>query len=218
MSLQFSDAYTTGFHGADGSANQLMFRAAIPFMMLERPNIFRITVPYNTSSLSGADGFGDITVFDLATFSYSWGRLGVGVVASLPTGTKGLSAEKWTAGPAVGFVNSSSKQFNWGLFAQTLFSYAGDANAPDVGIINLQPIFTYPLGRGRSLSLGNSALIYDTRKSRWASLLLGVNYGFIVPLAGQKWRPNFEVDYDFRDASGNQEWVIRAGITLLLPT
>ncbi len=34
---------------------------------------------------------------------------------------------------------------------------------------------------------------------------------------GHKWRPNVEVDYDFRNVSGNQEWVLRAGIALLLP-
>ena len=82
-----------------------------------------------------------------------------------------------TAGPALGFVNSSSKQYNWGLFAQTFFSFAGKSSAENVGLINVQPIFSYQLGEGRTLALGNSALVYDTENSRWASLLLGVNYG-----------------------------------------
>jgi hypothetical protein len=56
--------------------------------------------------------------------------------------------------------------------------------ATDVGIINLQLIFSYQLGGGRSLSLGNSALIYDTETARWALLNLGVNYGQIVTFAG----------------------------------
>jgi hypothetical protein len=100
---------------------------------------------------------------------------------------------------------------------QSFFSFAGKSSAPDVGIINLQPIFSYQLGGGRSLSLGNSALLYDTEKSRWASLLLGVNYGQVVTWSGHKWRPNVELDYDFRDLFGNQRWVVRAGISLLLP-
>jgi transposase len=29
---------------------------------------------------------------------------------------------------------------------------------------------------------------------------------------------NFEVNYDFRDDVGNQQWVVRAGVALLLPT
>ena len=150
-------------------------------------------------------------------FGAPWGRWGAGVSGPLPTGEDGLSFDKWTAGPAAGFVNSANKGINWGLFAQTFFSFASTDSAPDVGIINLQPIFSYQLGGGRSLSLGNSALIYDTEKSGWTSLLLGVNYGHVVSFWGQKWRPNFEVDYDFKDDFGNPRWVIRAGIALLIP-
>jgi hypothetical protein len=218
MSFQLNDWYTANFHGIDDSLNQVVFRAAIPFGLGSTNHIFRITQPYVTTSPSGATGFADTTIFDLVVFGAPWGRWGVGISGTLPTGQDGLTTDKWTAGPALGFVNSSSKQYNWGLFAQTFFSYAGKDSAPNVGLMNLQPIFSYQLGDGRSLSLGNSALVYDTEKSRWASLNLGVNYGQVVGFAGHKWRPNVEVDYDFKDDYGNPKWTIRAGIVLLLPT
>jgi hypothetical protein len=60
--------------------------------------------------------------------------------------------------------------------------------------------------------------VYDTTKSRWASLALGVNYGQVISLWGQKWRPNVEVDYDFQDRTGNPKFTLRAGFALLLPT
>jgi hypothetical protein len=216
MSFQLNDWYTADFHGLDDTANQVVFRAVIPFSLGGTQNIFRVTQPYATSSPAGS-GLVDTTVFNLTVFNQPWGRWGLGVSGTVPTGRTGLSTEKWTAGPAAGFVNSSSKQFNWGLFMQTFFSFAGKASAPDVGLINIQPIFSYQLGGGRSLSLGNSALVYDTERSRWASLLLSVNYGQVVTFWGHKWRPNFEVGYDFKDDVGNQQWVIRAGIALLLP-
>jgi hypothetical protein len=50
------------------------------------------------------------------------------------------------------------------------------------------------------------------------SLNLGVNYGQVVSFTGHKWRPNVEVDHDFKDDYGNPKWTIRAGIVLLLPT
>ncbi len=218
MSFQFYDWYTADSHGSNDSANQLVFRAAIPFTLGDTNQIFRVTQPYVTSTPSGATGFADTTIFDLVVFGADWGRWGVGISGTLPTGQDGLTTDKWTAGPALGFVNSSSKQYNWGLFAQTFFSFAGKDSAQSVGLINLQPIYSYQLGEGRSLSLGNSALVYDTHNSRWASLLVGVNYGQVVSFWGQKWRPNFEVDYDFKDDFGNQRWVVRAGIALLLPT
>lgn len=205
MSFQLNDWYTASLHDAGGTGNQVVFRSAIPWEGFGHPNIFRITLPFFTNTPAGRTGAGDTTVFNLTVFNESWGRWGVGVAGSLPTARDGLGFDKWTAGPAFGFVNSSNRQYNWGLFAQTFFSFAGDEDADDVGIINLQPIFSYQLGGGRSLSLGNSALIYDTEKSRWASLMLGVNYGQVVTWAGHKWRPNVEIDYDFRDTRGNPQ-------------
>lgn len=218
MSFQFYDWYTPTYHGTDDSSNQLVFRAAIPFDMLGLPNIFRVTLPYVTSSPTGESGLGDTQVFNLTVFGAPWGRWGAGISGSVPTGHDGLSSEKWALGPAIGFVNASNKGVNFGLFAQTFFSFAGDDSAPDVGIVNLQPILSYQLGGGRSLSLGNSALVYDTAKSRWASLTLGVNYGQVVSLWGQKWRPNVEVDYDFQHRTGNPKVTLRAGFALLLPS
>ncbi len=217
MSFQLNDWYTANFHGIDDTANQVVFRAAIPFGLGSTQHIFRVTQPYVTSSPAGITGITDTTVFDLMVFNQPWGRWGVGIAGTLPTGRDGLTTDKWTAGPAAGFVNSSNKQYNWGLFTQTFFSFAGKDNARDVGLINIQPIYSYQLGGGRSMSLGNSALVYDTENSRWSSLQLGVNYGQVVSFGGHKWRPNFEVDYDFKDDPGNPKWIFRLGIALLVP-
>ncbi|MBK6864219.1 MAG: hypothetical protein IPG91_11920 [Ideonella sp.] len=217
MSFQLNDWYTARLHGADGSANQIVLRAAIPFTLLRMNHIFRVTQGYATSSPSGRTGLVDTGIFDLVTFNQPWGRWGIGIAGTAPSGANGLSTEKWTAGPALGFVNSSAKIYNWGLFAQTFFSFAGSGSAPDVRLVNLQPIFGYQLGEGRSISLGNSALVYDFDKSDWSSLMLSANYGQVVSFWGHKWRPNVEAGYDFNNDLGNQRWVFRAGITLLLP-
>jgi len=218
MSFQLNDWYTANLHGTSGSINQVVFRTAIPFAFADTNHIFRLTQPYVTSSPSGTTGFTDTTIFDLMVFNEKWGRWGVGVSGTLPTGQEGLTTDKWTAGPALGFVNSSEKQFNWGLFTQTFFSFAGKGNAPAVGLANIQPIYSYQLGEGRSVGLGNSALVYDFERSRWSSLMLSLNYGQVVSFWGHKWRPNVEAGYDFNNDFGNQRWVVRAAIVLLLPT
>jgi hypothetical protein len=216
MSFQLNDAYVADYHGLDDTSNQLTFRAAIPFNVGATKHIFRVTQPYQTSGPSGG-GWVDTTVFDLMVFDQSWGRWGVGVTGTLPTGSDGLTTDKWTAGPAIGFVNSAHGPINFGLFLQSFFSFAGKNSAPDVGLLNLQPILSYQLGGGRSLSLGNSALVYDIERSGWTSLFTSINYGQVVSFWGHKWRPNAELGYDFKDSPGNPKWVIRAGITLLLP-
>jgi hypothetical protein len=216
MSFQLSDAYVADYHGLDDTSNQLTLRAAIPFDVGATKHIFRVTQPYQTSGPSGG-GWVDTTLFDLMVLDQPWGRWGVGIAGTLPTGASGLTTDQWTAGPALGFVNSSMNGLNWGLFMQSFFSFAGKSSAPDVGIVNFQPILGYQLGGGRSISLGNSAIIYDTERSRWTSLLASINYGQVVSFWGNRWRPNVEVGYDFRDDVGNPKWVIRAGIALLLP-
>lgn len=84
-------------------------------------------------------------------------------------GVDGL-ANKDALGPQAGFVNGTAPGMNRGLFTQTCFSFAGNSAASDVGAINLQPIGSHQLGAGPSISLGKSAFVCDTRKSRWASL------------------------------------------------
>jgi hypothetical protein len=218
MSFQLNDWYTANFHDTDGHANQVVFRAVLPWQGLGFRHILRVTQPFVTSG-PGPSGITDTTVFDMATFDERWGRWGAGLVVLLPTGRDGLSAEKWAVGPALGFVNSKSfPGWNAGLFLQSFFSVAGDDDAPRVGVVNVQPILSHQLGGGRSLSLGSSQLVYDTARSRWASLQFGLNYAQIVGAFGHKWRPNVEAGYEFRDLAGNPKWTIRAGLTLLLPT
>jgi hypothetical protein len=217
MSLQLADWYTASSHGNDATANQLVFRAAIPFALFGTQNIFRVTQPAITSSWRCGTGLGDTQVLNLTVFGAAWGRWGVGLAGSLPTGQDGRGTDQWTLGPAAGFVNATNKTGSFGLFVQSFFSVAGDSSKPAVGIVNLQPIASLQLGGGRSLSLGNSALVYDTRNSRWASLALGLNYGQVVGFWGNQWRPNVELDHDFQDRTGNPKTILRAGIALLLP-
>jgi len=216
MSFQLTDAYVASYHGVDDTSNQLIFRAAIPFDLGSTKHIFRVTQPYATSSRAG-NGLVDTTIFDLMVFDQPWGRWGAGISGTLPTGSDGLSSDQWTAGPALGFVNSSTKPVSWGLFMQSFFSFAGKDAAGDVRLLNFQPIVSYQLGGGRSFSLGNSAIVYDLEKSRWASLLASLSYGQVVSFGGHKWRPTIEVGYDFKDDPGNPKWLLRAAISLLLP-
>lgn len=216
MSFSLNDWYTASRHGADGTINQTVLRAVLPFTTGGLHHIFRVTQPFVTHS-PGTTGMADTTVFDLVVFNEAWGRWGVGVAGSLPTGRSGLTSDKWSFGPSIGFVNNSLKTQSFGLFMQSYFSVAGRDEAARVGVINLQPIFSHQLGGGRSLSLGSSQLVYDTANSRWSSLQLGLNYGQVLSAWGHKWRPSIEADYDFRDLRGNPRWTLRAAVTLLLP-
>jgi hypothetical protein len=161
MAFQLQNSYSPSVANTDGaSQNFVQFRAAIPFKLGGLQNIFRVTLPYFTATPSGNIGFSDMVVFDLVTFDRSWGRFGVGAVALLPTGTDGLSAEKWAIGPAAGFTAKSGKLL-WGAFNQNVFTIAGDNDMPDVNSSILQPIATIGLGNGWSTGLSEMSITYD---------------------------------------------------------
>ncbi len=93
MSFQFKTFYSPNLYNSTGSRNIAQFRAAIPFTVAGINNIARLTLPYVTQNATGPSGIGDMTLFDLAAFNRPWGRFGVGVVALLPTGANGISAQ-----------------------------------------------------------------------------------------------------------------------------
>ncbi len=174
MAFQLQDSYSPSvFNTGGASQNFVQFRAAIPFELGGVQNIFRVTLPYFTDTPSGKTGLSDMVLFNLVTFDRDWGRFGLGVDGLVPTGADGLSAEKWGIGPAAGFTAKTSRLL-WGAFNQNLFSFAGDADMPDVNISILQPIATLGLGNGWSTGLSEMSVTYDWDQGDWVSLPLGV--------------------------------------------
>lgn len=216
MSFQVNDWYVPSLYGSDDSANQVVLRTALPLTFWGANHILRLTQPFATSGPAGS-GAGDLTVFDVMVFDAAWGRWALGFAGQLPTGAARLTSDRWSIGPAAGFVNARTRGTSWGVFVQSYFSVAGRDSAPQLGIVNIQPVFSHQLGGGRSVSLGASQLVWDTEASRWSSLQLGVNYGQVVHAWGHAWRPNVEIDREFRDLTGNPKWTLRLGVTLLLP-
>ncbi len=216
MSFQFQDFYVPNLYNSDGTQNTLQFRAAIPFTIGSVNNIARLTLPYVTTNAADNSGLGDATLFNLAAFDRSWGRFGVGVVALLPTGADGISAEKWGVGPALGFV----AQRPWGLaglFNQNIFTVAGDEGRPDVNLSTLQPIINYPLGDGWSVGTSDMAFAYDWDQNKFTSLPLGIKVSKLAKV-GQlpvQWQLSYERNF-YDDGTGPRDTI---GLTakLLVP-
>ncbi|WP_172297409.1 hypothetical protein [Pseudoruegeria sp. HB172150] len=198
--IQLQDFYTYNYHNdEDATKNLLQFRAAIPFQLGGVDNIFRVTLPYVTESPSGRTGWSDATIFNLATFEQPWGRFGVGAVALLPTGSDGLSAEKWGIGPAAGFIASADWGL-WGVFNQNIFTVGGDESMPDVNISIIQPIVNVSLGNGWSLGTSDMSITYDWEADQWSSLPLGVAINKLQPIGDTPVQFTLAYEHNFADA------------------
>jgi hypothetical protein len=196
--LQIADWYDANYHLSDADNNSLLIRIGKPFKTGNINHIFRASVPVITDSPQDDSGLADSTIFDLMVFDKSWGRWGVGAVALLPTGTDKLSAEKWAAGPAIGFTASDEKLL-WGVFNQNLFTVAGDSNREDINMSSFQPIVSYSLGNGLSVGASEIQWTYDWTNSRWSKLPLGVKLAKLVHFGKLPVQLSAQYEYNFVD-------------------
>lgn len=217
MAFQVADWYQASLYDKDGSINQAMFRAVIPFTVGSVDNLFRFTEQDTTEAYNNKLGGNDPEIVYLAGTRVPWGRWGIGAVLETPTGSAELTSNKWSVGPSAGIVDMRAPGIRWGVFLREYSSFAGTETAKKVGIVNLQPIYDLSLGGGRSLSLGETEAVYDTATGKWKSLQVGLKFGQVFTIADHKWKATAEADYNFQDSSGNAIWTLRVGMVLLVP-
>ena len=186
----------------------LKFQPVLPFKAWGVANILRMTLPYEVSG-PGNGGLGDVTFFDMAVFGRSWGRLGVGVVASFASSASNPPSHA-SAGPAIGFVAPVSRKLSVGLFNQNLF-------ANGIGISQLQPIVAYQLGHGWSLSAGDLQFVYDWERNAFVSLPVGFQVGKVQRVGGQPLRFAVNPQYNFKDLPGADRFKTVLTVSLLVP-
>jgi hypothetical protein len=216
MNFQLQDYYSPSVNLTGGAAqNFVQLRTAIPFRLGGTQNIFRATLPVFTDTPSGATGISDTVLFDLVTFDEAWGRWGVGVVGLVPTGETGLSAEKWAAGPAIGFTMPKGRLLV-GVFNQNLFSFAGDDDARDVNVTILQPIVNWSLGGGWSVGASEMNVTWDWEESGWSSLPLGAKLNKLVRIGGHPVQVSVSYEHNFADDFAVPRDLYGVGVKLLL--
>ena len=190
----------------DGFA--VRFQPVVPFKAWGVSNILRMTVPFQVSG-PARSGLGDVTIFDLVILPQSWGRLGIGAVASLVQAEKEADGH-FAGGPAIGVVVPVSRKLNLGLFNQNLF---GDG----VSVSQIQPIAAYQLGGGWSLSLGDLQWPYDWDRGEFVSMPIGLQLGKVQRVAGQPMRFSVNPQYDMKDLPGASRFKVVFTVQLILP-
>ena len=195
----------------------MLLRSAVPFSIGSLKHIARGTLPIVTESPSGENGLGDLVLFDLLAFDASWGRWGAGVVGLFPPASdEKLGAEKWTAGPAMGFV-ARNQRLIWGIFNQNLFSFAGNSDQGDVNVSILQPIINYSLPDKWSIGVSEMNITYDWEKSSWTNLPLRVKVNMLVTFNTVPVMFSVAYEYNFQDDYVSPEWTMNFTLKFLFP-
>lgn len=213
----FQDFYTSRYHGLDDAdGNRLQFRLAIPYTLGSTNNIFRLTLPYVTSSPGDTEGWSDATVFNLTTFDRSWGRFGLGAVALLPVGDDDLTTDRWGLGPAAGFIAQANWGI-WGLFNQNIIDMGGDGDRDPVNVSVLQPIFSVTLNDGWSIGSSDMSFTYDWEQDEFVSIPVGLQLSKLVTFGATPVQLGLSYEYNFYDDGNGPEDVWGFTVKVLSP-
>jgi hypothetical protein len=219
--FQFNADFGGGPDGGVESYN-LKAQAVIPFHLSSEWNVIsRTIVPLaGVSGLPGGDvwGLSDTTQsFYLSPSTPNPNGIvwGIGPSFLIPTATdEAIGSGKWGAGPT-GLILRQSGPLSVGILATQTWSFAGDADRPDVNTTFLQPFMSYALGGGRTVSL-NSETTYDWTAGQWTvPINLSFSKVFHVNNQAMSWMVGGRVYVAKPD--GGPDWGVRAGLTFLFP-
>ena len=140
--------------------------------------------------------------------------IGVGPVFPYPTATEdALGSGKWGIGPTA-VVLRQDGPWTYGILANHVWSFAGDADREDVNSTFLQPFLNYTTKTATTFGL-NTESTYDWERDRWTvpinatvaqlvrigrlpvSFTLGARYYAERPAGGPDWGIRFEVTFLF---------------------
>jgi hypothetical protein len=208
MSFNLIGDARMSYHGEEGGGFEFRVQPVIPFTAFGAQNLFRIIIPYQMSG-PGAEGLKSVSLFDLVLFNESWGRWGVGPVATLSEGVSD-SETRFAIGPAVGAVGPVNDRLQIGVFNQNLIGQ-------DFAISQFQPVIAYQLGDGWALSTGDLQFVYNWDGGNWVNVPFGFEIGLVRSIADQPFRFSVGPQWNLKDVEGVPESKINFRLTMITP-
>jgi hypothetical protein len=208
----------------DGTRYTLRVQPVIPLSISDEWNlIIRPIIPIisqnNVIASQSQFGLSDLQIemfFSPKAVGESGIIWGLGPVFLFPTGTNQyLSTKKWGMGPS-GVILKQSGKWTFGLLANQVWSYAGDATRPKINLTYLQPFMAHVWGKGFTVNVSSETSYDWTGKSWTVPLIAGVSQ--IVPIAGQLISFGFSGMYYLNSPQNGAKWGLRAVATFLFPT
>jgi len=224
VSVPFQMNWENGINPQHQTRFILNIQPVVPFSLTEDWNmIARVITPIVSQPPLFAGGTPTSGVGDvLASFFFSptkgditWG---VGPAISVPsTAQPTLGTEKWSAGPTVVVLKQQSG-WTYGALGFQVWSFAGNANRPDVSQMFLQPFLLYTtkslwtIGVQSESTANWKASAGDTWNVPVNVILSKLSSFGVFPASYQ-----FGGGYFVAKPQNGATWKIRAGLTILLP-
>jgi hypothetical protein len=138
---------------------------------------------------------------------------GVGPVMLYPSGTDGLSADKWGAGPTA-VVLKQRNGWTYGLLANHVWSYAGSGPS-SVSATFLQPFLSYTTKTYTTYGL-NTESTYDWHGDQW-TVPVNLMVAQMLKVGGMPMQLQLGGRIYADKPDGGPDWGIRFAVTFLFP-
>jgi len=236
ISVPIQSNWDFGFGSTHATRYTANIQPVIPFTLDENWNLITRTIVPVISAESpvrgGADqsGLGDIVQsFWLSPKAPTGGGWiwGAGAALLYPTGTDGLSAHSWGAGPTA-LALRQQNGWTYGVLANHLWTYArngghasseaGDASDGSDAEVNatfIQPFVSYTTKTFTTIGL-NTESTYDWSHSQW-TVPLNLSVSQLVKIGGKPVQFSIGGKYYAEKPAGGPEWGMRFTVTLLFP-
>lgn len=216
--------WDTGIGPEDADRSTYVIQPVIPLELNDAWNVIsRTIVPVHIDAESpvagGSDtnGMGDILqsffISPKAPTGGGW-IWGAGPVLSLPTGSDGLTSDKFSIGPTAVALRQQDG-WTYGALVNQLWSVSGDDDTEDVNATFLQPFLSYTLKTHTTLGV-NTESTYNWEAEEWT---VPVNLTLSQLLKVGKQPIQLQLGYrNYVDTpSGGPDWGLRFQVTFLFP-
>lgn len=184
----------------------LIIRTIVPLIHAESP----------IKELDNRGGFGDIVqsfFFSPKALTSDGWIWGAGPVFLYPSGTDGLSARKWGAGPTAVLLKQE-KGWTYGILANHIWSVSGPG-LDDISSTYLQPFLTYTTKTHTTTAL-NTESTYDWENSEW-TVPINLTVAQLLKIGGMPMQFQVGGRYYAAKPDGGPDWGLRFTVTLLFP-
>jgi hypothetical protein len=207
LQLQFQYELFPSYWTTRGSQQEFTLKPIIPFRLLGRQNVLRLTLPYDITTPQNTRGNAAMQTVGLMLFDYWWGRWVVGI----STNSEPLSSshQNFQIGPAAGIVT----RFGRWLSGVLLQNFLG----PNSYKIWLQPVFAARLAPWLGVSLGDIQIEYDWSLRRFTQVPVGLQLDVTPKLFGIPLHFYVNGLYNPEVFSGSYIWRVVVGVAPLVP-
>jgi hypothetical protein len=224
ISFPLQQNFDINFKASHGFKYTLNIQPVIPFALNGSWNLISRTIlpvasQYNVMTAGSVQtGLGDT----VQSFFFSPSRptkggitWGAGPVFLLPTATNdSLGGGKWGIGPTIVILKQSGP-WTFGLLANHLWSFAGDAERSDVSTTFFQPFVSRVYKGGFSWSVNTENSQNWTADAFSGSL--NVSAAQVVPVFGQLTQISIGPKIFYGNASVRPQWGFRVSLVFLFP-